>query len=70
MITRGLHLGTFIIGALVTILGAVLFTEGLGWWELERSHLPYLIPAVLIVAGLAVIANELGRPTPRSDHRP
>lgn len=55
-----LRLGTFLAGALLTAIGAVLLTEGLGWWELRRSGLPYLMPAILILIGTAVVVSALG----------
>ena len=51
----------FLAGLLLFVMGAILLAEGLGWWDLRRSGLPYFVPLILILMGLTAIVSGLQR---------
>lgn len=67
--TARIHVGTLAAGVLITVMALILLTEGLGWWELHRSDLSYLVPVLIILMGVATIVGSLDAPVADRDGR-
>lgn len=53
------HMGTFLWGAFLTLIGAALAAVGFGWWELASIDLRYVAPGFLIMAGVVILLGAL-----------
>lgn len=52
-----LHLGTFLSGVILTIVGAVLTAVGFGWWDLGGPGLRYVAPVLVILIGGVILVT-------------
>jgi hypothetical protein len=41
-----------------SVIGLVLLTERIGWWDLEQVDLALLGPVALVAVGLVVLASS------------
>lgn len=57
--TDRFHVGTFLWGVVLTLVGAALAVVGFGWWELAALDLRYVTPLFVILAGAAILAGAL-----------
>lgn len=57
--TDRFHVGTFLWGVVLTLVGAALAAVGFGWWELAALDLRYVTPLFVILAGAAILAGAL-----------
>ena len=53
------HLGTFLWGVVLTIIGAALAAAGFGWWDLSSIDLRYVAPAFVILVGVVILLGSL-----------
>lgn len=51
-------LGSFLWGIFFVVVGAGLWAEQLGWWDLDFSSIRYLGPILLLVVGVIVFATS------------
>lgn len=60
------HLGTLLWGAVLTLVGAALATEGFGWWEISSINLRFMAPTFVILVGVVILLGAL-RPGQRGE---
>lgn len=53
------HVGTFLWGVVLTLVGAALLAVGFGWWELGTMDLRYVAPFFVILAGAVIMVGAL-----------
>jgi hypothetical protein len=54
-----IHVGTFLWGVVLTVVGAVLAAVGFGWWELSAIDLRYVAPVFVILVGGVILLGAL-----------
>jgi hypothetical protein len=54
-----LHVGTFVWGLILTVVGAVLAAAGFGWWDLSAIDLRYAAPVFVILVGIVILLGSL-----------
>ncbi|MGD2042123.1 MAG: hypothetical protein PVJ28_00620 [Acidimicrobiia bacterium] len=61
------HVGTFVWGLILTLIGAVLAAAGFGWWDISGVDLRYAAPVFVILIGIVILLGSLtgtrGHPT-------
>ena len=57
--TDRFHVGTFLWGVVLTLVGAALAAVGFGWWELAAMDLRYVAPLFVILAGAVIMVGAL-----------
>lgn len=58
---RQFHVGTFVWGAILTLVGAALAAAGFGWWDISGVDLRYAAPVLLILVGIVILLGSLTR---------
>jgi len=58
-----LHVGTFLWGVVLTVVGAALAAVGFGWWELSAIDLRYVAPVFVILVGGVILLATLTSPS-------
>jgi hypothetical protein len=53
------HVGTFLWGVILTIVGAALAAVGFGWWDLSSIDLRYVAPAFVVLVGIVILLGSL-----------
>ncbi len=61
------HVGTFVWGAILTLVGAALAAAGFGWWDVSVIDLRYAAPVFIILVGMVILLGSLTREGRRSD---
>ncbi|HEX6222424.1 MAG TPA: hypothetical protein VF115_15135 [Acidimicrobiia bacterium] len=63
-----IHVGTFLWGAILTLVGAGLAAVGFGWWDISSIDLRYVAPVFVILIGVVILLGALtpGRGDPSS----
>ncbi len=59
------HVGTFVVGAALTLVGVGLAGIGFEWWEIDQIDFRYVTPALFILVGVVIVSGALrgsGRP--------
>jgi len=59
--TDRIHMGTFLWGAILTVVGAGLAAVGFGWWDLAVLDLRYAGPLIVILMGGVILAGAFTR---------
>ncbi len=59
------HIGTFVWGVVLTVVGAALAAVGFGWWDLSAIDFRYVAPVFVILIGGMIL---LGAMTSQSRH--
>jgi hypothetical protein len=67
-----IHIGTFVWGLILTVVGAALAAVGFGWWDMGSLDLRYLAPVLVILVGAGILLGALSPRTGggRSSTRP
>lgn len=54
-----IHVGTFLWGAILTLVGAGLAAVGFGWWDISSIDLRYVAPVFVILIGVVILLGAL-----------
>lgn len=52
-----LHVGTFLWGVILTVVGAALAAVGFGWWDMAVLDLRYIGPLFVTLVGGVILAG-------------
>lgn len=55
------HVGTFLWGLILTIVGAALAAVGFGWWDLAFFDLRYAGPLFVILVGAVILIGAVAQ---------
>ncbi len=53
------HVGTFLWGVVLTLVGAALTAVGFGWWDITSIDLRYVAPVFVILVGAVIAITAL-----------
>ncbi len=59
------HIGTFVWGVILTLVGAALAAAGFGWWDISIVDLRYAAPVFVILVGVVILLGSLTRESRR-----
>lgn len=54
-----IHVGTFLWGLILTLVGATLAAVGFGWWDISSIDLRYAAPVFVILIGIVILLGSL-----------
>ena len=52
------HVGTFLWGLILTLVGAALAAVGFGWWDISAIDLRYAAPVFVILVGIVILIGS------------
>ena len=53
------HVGTFLWGVVLSLVGAALAVVGFGWWDLSWIDLRFVAPVFVILIGVVILLGAL-----------
>ena len=53
------HVGTFLWGVVLSLVGAALAAVGFGWWDISWIDLRVVAPAFVILVGVVILLGAL-----------